>query len=114
MTRFWLALPQPLTSDECAAVIRQADAHGLAAAEVRMASGPKRRPDIRTNDRAIVTDLALQALLWARLRPHQPVLEQATLAVLGGMFGCTAAASARGLPRPSMAIATRVKACAPA
>ena len=65
-------VPDLLTPAECAAEIAFAEAQGFESAPITTAYGPRHRPDVRNNTRAMVDAPERAAALYARLAPHLP------------------------------------------
>src|SRR5262245_13590442 len=61
-----------LSPEECAAYIARAEAAGFDEAPITTARGFERRPEIRNNERVMLDDVDLAALLWRRVEPFVP------------------------------------------
>jgi prolyl 4-hydroxylase len=77
------SIPGVLTPAECAAYIAQINAAGPTAAPVTTPRGAVMRPDIRNNERVVIDDDAIAAMLYDRARSAIP-------SVLFGMRVCGA------------------------
>lgn len=76
-----------LSESECQALIDRAEAIGFQQADVLTPTGPKRRTDIRNNDRLEWRDAELAASLWKQIEPFvPPVLEGGTAVGLDDNF----------------------------
>lgn len=71
-----------LTRDECTALIDRVESVGFEPAPVSMLRGPVMRPEIRSNHRAVIDDVALADLLFERVRPDVPT-QLSDMKVLG-------------------------------
>lgn len=68
-----------LAPDECRALVARTEAIGYTAAPITTARGPVHAPEIRNNERVMLHDPDLAAMLFSRLAAHVP----ATLAASG-------------------------------
>ena len=68
---FW-TVPDVLSADECARLVRQADAHGWLAATVNGAAGRVVDDQLRSNTIALYDDPTLAPWVWSRLLAHIP------------------------------------------
>ena len=58
------------TPDECDEYIAIAERNGFGDAPITTAAGPVRMPSVRNNDRVMLDDPQLAAVLWERIAPH--------------------------------------------
>jgi predicted 2-oxoglutarate/Fe(II)-dependent dioxygenase YbiX len=70
-----------LSPEECAGYIALSESTGYDDAPINSLSGPRIRKDIRNNDRVMIDDASLAALIWERLKPHFPERAQFWLPV---------------------------------
>ena len=63
-------VPEVLSPTECRAFRARAEAVGFSEAPIQGLRGAERRAEVRNNDRVLLDDPSLAALLWSRLQPH--------------------------------------------
>ena len=65
------------TPQECSSLLAVAAEIGFRPASVRTHSGPRMRPDIRDNERALLEDPAVAGEMWRRISEHLPAIDEA-------------------------------------
>ncbi len=71
--RFAMVVPRVFSEEECAALIRETEAHGYAPASMRtMDDNAVMMPHVRDNERVVRLDAERAALVWDRIRSHVP------------------------------------------